>query len=99
MPKNRAELLTMVRGAELLPKDFETRGKSDKDILVAAVGDEVKDVANRSEDYLRAKVESIIERREQTHDPGKPAPTKRRHSVAPMARPLSIQQMRAAKGA
>ena len=98
--ETRSELLTMVRGAELLPTGFDSKGKSNKDILVAAVGDEVKDAASQDENYLRAKVENIIERREQTHDPSKPAPTQRRsQSVAPMARPLSIQQMRAAKGA
>ena len=59
--EQRAELLTMV--APLLPKDFDRAGKTTKDILVAAAGDEVQDAANRSEDYLRAKIETIIERR------------------------------------
>ena len=58
----RAELLIMTRG--LLPKEFEARGKTDHEILVAAAGDEVENASERSEDYLRAKVEDIAKRRE-----------------------------------
>ena len=47
----------------LLPKDFDTKGKTRKEILVAACGDEVEDSENRTEDYLHAKAEGIIERR------------------------------------
>ena len=57
----RADLLVLVRG--LLPKDFETRGKSAHEILVAAAGDEVANAADRSEEYLLAKVEDIAQRR------------------------------------
>ena len=58
---NKAELMTQVR--ELVADDFEFRGKSDHEILVAAVGDEVKDAGDKSADYLRAKVEGILELR------------------------------------
>ena len=57
----RADLLVLVRG--LLPNDFETRGKSDHEILVAAAGDEVATAADRSTEYLLAKVEDIAQRR------------------------------------
>ena len=70
--EERADLLVMVR--ELLPKDFDRTGKTNHEILVAAAGDEVKDAANRSEDYLRAKVESIVERRAAADRPGTPNP-------------------------
>ena len=91
--ETRADLLTMVSG--LLPDGFERRGKSNKEILVAAAGDEVKDAANQSEDYLRAKLEDIIERRANvagvtTYRPPAQANT------SPLIRPLSISQMRAA---
>ena len=60
--EDRAELLVLVR--DLLPEDTEVRGQSNHDLLVLAVGDEVSGAADRSEDYLLAKVEAIIERRE-----------------------------------
>ena len=50
--------------ASLMPKDFEARGKTAKEILIAACGDEVADSEKRSEDYLLAKAEGILERRE-----------------------------------
>ena len=61
--QERSDLLTSVK--EILPKTFESKGASIHDILVAAAGDEVKEAKERSEDYLRAKVESILERREE----------------------------------
>ena len=57
----RADLIVQVRS--LLPKDFDTKGKTRKEILVAACGDEVEDSENRTEDYLHAKAEGILERR------------------------------------
>ena len=72
--EKRAELIASVRSAELLPKDFDTKGKTVKEILVAAAGDEVKDAIDRSEDYLEAKVEGIIERRAAASQGGLPAP-------------------------
>ena len=59
--EERADLLLLVR--DLLPEDFSTRGKGAHEILVAAVGEEVKDAADRSADYLLAKVEAIVDRR------------------------------------
>lgn len=103
--EDRAELLVMTRG--LLPKDFETRGATEQEILVAAVGDEVKDAAKRSEDYLMAKLEGIVERRaEAANGQNRKAPAglkthqQRGGEVATaFTRPLSITQMRARKGA
>ena len=57
----RAELIMSVK--PLLPSDFETRGKTNHEILVAAAGEEVERAAERSEEYLLAKVEGIMERR------------------------------------
>lgn len=62
--ERRADIIVLCR--DLLPDTFEVRGKANKDILAAAVGDEVTDVENRSEDYLMAKVEAIAERRSST---------------------------------
>ena len=71
----RADLLILVR--DLLPKDFVSRGKTNVEILVAAVGEEVKDADKRSADYLMAKVEAIVERRAAANNrgsaPGGPA--------------------------
>ena len=58
----RAELILSVKS--LLPKDFETRGKTNHEILVAAAGEEVERADERADAYLLAKVEGIIERRE-----------------------------------
>ena len=49
--------------AELYPKDYEARGKTSKELLIAAVGDEVPNAETRSEDYLEAKAEGILERK------------------------------------
>lgn len=59
----RADVLVMVRSANLLPADFGAKGRTVKEILVAAAGDEVQDADKRSEDYLLAKVEEIAQRR------------------------------------
>ena len=59
--ERRAEVVLLAK--PLLPEGTETRGKSVKDILVLAVGDEVPEAEKRSEDYLQAKVEDIVERR------------------------------------
>ena len=50
---------------DLFPEDFEARGKSSRELLVAAVGDEVADAdkTNRSEDWLELKAEGILERK------------------------------------
>ena len=74
--EDRAMLIVQVR--ELLPENTDTKGMSTKDILVAAAGDEVDDADERSEDYLLAKVEAILERRLEARegDPKKPPATK-----------------------
>ena len=59
--ETRADLIVSVK--PLLPADFETRGKSNHEILVAAAGDEVDRAEERADEYLLAKVEGIIERR------------------------------------
>ena len=59
--RQRADL--MIQVGPLMPKDYDFAGKTRHEILVAAAGDEVVDAANRSDDYLHAKVEGIIERR------------------------------------
>ena len=90
--EERAELLTMV--TPLLPDDFTARGASNHDILVAAVGDEVDGAKDRSEDYLRAKVEGIIERRSGDDGTGGtgggPTPTPRRQPNADPATPVNL---------
>ena len=59
--EKRAELLVML--APLLPDEFSARGQSNKEIMIAAAGDEIEDAGERSEDYLLAKLEAILERR------------------------------------
>ena len=59
--ESRTNLLLMVR--DLLPKDTDINGKSEKDLLVLAAGKEVPEAEKRSEDYLIAKVEEIVKRR------------------------------------
>ena len=56
------------------------------------VGDEVTDAKDRSEDYLRAKVEGIIERRSDdgTGGSGGPTPTPRRQPDADPAAPVNL---------
>jgi HK97 family phage prohead protease len=62
--------------AELYPKDYEARGKTSKELLIAAVGDEVPNAETRSEDYLEAKAEGILERKRAATTPAPtPAPT------------------------
>ena len=68
--ETRADLLMTIK--PLLPEGTEVRGKSNHELLVLAVGDEVTDAGKRSEDYLLAKVETIAERREAAA--GGPAP-------------------------
>ena len=57
----RSDLIVQVR--TLMPSEFDYAGKTAHDILVAAAGDEVEGAADRSVDYLQAKVEGILERR------------------------------------
>ena len=57
----RADLIVQV--SSLLPKDFDTKTKTRHEILVVAAGEEVEKAEERSDDYLHAKVEGILERR------------------------------------
>lgn len=59
--RERADLLVTIK--PLLPEGTETRGKSNRELLVLAVGDRVPDAASRSEDYLLGKAEDIAKRR------------------------------------
>ena len=79
LAEERADLLVMVR--DLLPSDFTARGKTNQEVLVAAVGDEVKDADKRSSDYLMAKVEAIVERRAAAKNPRKPEQNKSSQQV------------------
>ena len=57
----RADLIVQVQ--PLMPHDYDFAGKTRSEILVTAAGDEVPNAAERSDDYLHAKVEGILERR------------------------------------
>ena len=59
--RERADLVIQVRG--LLADDYDFTGKSRHEILVAAAGEEVERADERSDDYLHAKIENILERR------------------------------------
>lgn len=59
--ESRAELLLNTKG--MLPTEFETRGKSERDILVAALGDRIGDVQSKSDEYLRARFDHEVELR------------------------------------
>ena len=73
--EDRADLLLLVRS--LLPPDFKHRGKTSHEIMVAAVGSEVENAAERSEDYLLARLEMLAELRQRAAAPlpDVPAPT------------------------
>ena len=78
--ETRADLILTVK--PLLPKGTpEVRGKSNQELLVLAVGDEVSGAADRSEDYLLAKVEGIVERRAAAAK-GNPVPVNQPGAVA-----------------
>ena len=72
----RGDLL--LRFGALMPEGTDTSKFDAKAILVAAVGDEVEKPEERSEDYLEAKAEVILERRDkaQVRQPGGPAPAR-----------------------
>ena len=59
--EERADLI--VRTASLMPSSFDTRGKNEHEILVAAVGDEVENAGERTSEYLLGRVDAILERR------------------------------------
>ena len=61
--EKRSDLIVQFRA--LLPEGFDPKGKKVKEILVAAAGKEIEKAEERSEDYLLARLESIVERREE----------------------------------
>ena len=61
--ESRADLLMGTKG--MLPEEFVTKGKSDREIMVAALGDRVDDIQNKSDDYLKARLDMEIETRSQ----------------------------------
>lgn len=65
-----ADLAHMV--SPLLPEGSDAKAMSKRELLVAGAGDEVSDIENRSDDYLLARVEGIVERRAQANPPGGP---------------------------
>ena len=86
----RAELISML--TPMLPEGTETRGQSNHALLVLAVGDTVTEADKRSEDYLLAKVEGLIEARKRadearpgTPTSGNPAPAAGRPNILRMA--------------
>ena len=95
----RAQLLVMA--SSLIPEDTDTTEMSDKEILVLAAGDEVSNAENRHVEYLRAKVEDIVERRgERTAARGlPPAPARQGAPVAAGDHSPSVLSLIAAKKA
>lgn len=59
----RATTIADCRAANMFADDFDPKGKTRKECMIAALGDEVDDAENRSEDYLEAKLEGALERR------------------------------------
>lgn len=59
--QERADLL--VRCSSLLPQDFLSKEASDREIMLAAIGDEIPAIAEESDDYIRASLDAILHRR------------------------------------
>ena len=91
----RADLIVQVQS--LMPKDYEFAGKTRSEILVTAAGDEVPNAAERSDDYLHAKVEGIIERRAnvqgQRQDANPPAGGDANRNVGYLSAPVSVHSV------
>ena len=62
----RADLI--VNAAPLLQKDADPNGMSDRDIIVAALGDTVKDADSKTDDYLRGQLDSLVASRGRAAD-------------------------------
>ena len=92
--EERADLLLLTR--DLLPDDYKARGKSDHDILVDAVGNEVPDAKDRSADYLRAKVEAIAERRAAKDEGSQKRKAPMRNIASDTSRPINMLTLRRA---
>lgn len=61
--ERRADLLT--KSAGMLPTDFVTKGKTDREIIIAALGDRLEDASSKSDDYLSARFDIEVENRSQ----------------------------------
>lgn len=59
--KRRTELIVATR--DLLPKDADPHSMTEREILLAAAGDEIPDAADQTDDYLRGAINGIVERR------------------------------------
>lgn len=64
----RTDLLLATRS--LLGENVKTETMTDSEILRAAVGEEVSDAANRTDDYLRGALDQILKRRALAHNAG-----------------------------
>ena len=95
MVQMRSDLIVQVRS--LLPTDFASAGKTTHEILVAAAGDEIERATEQSEDYLKAKVEGILERREGVQRKSDAPPANRQ--VGELSAPVSAHSVVVARNA
>ena len=101
--RERADLVIQVRG--LLADDYDFTGKSRHEILVAAAGDEVERADERSDDYLHAKIENILERRANAGRQNDGVTQQNRtggngsNNGAPISAPVSVHSMVMARNA
>ena len=97
----RADLIVQVQ--PLMPKDYAFAGKTRSEILVTAAGDEVPNAAERSDDYLHAKVEGILERRNAVQsgrqNVGQPATGDANRNVGDLSAPVSAHSVVTARNA
>ena len=90
MADKRAVLL--FKAGNMLPKDFVPSGKTNREILIAALGDSVSNADKRSEDYLEASLDWVAKNRE-TAKQVKPKADDVSVSVVGAGDALSIRQM------
>ena len=62
----RADLI--INAKPLLPKDADPKTMSDREIIVAALGDSVKGPETRTDDYLRGQLDSLVASRARAAD-------------------------------
>ena len=89
---NRAALI--VQSIDLLPDGFVPAEKSEREILLAAIGDRVQNAESRSDDYLRAALDFTAEKRTAASQALQGAPAPSADKVVPLDI-LSIRKMRA----
>lgn len=61
--KVRSMVSLILAATPLLPDGYDAAGAGERDILIAAVGDEIPAAAERSTEYLRASLDAIVRRR------------------------------------